>query len=317
MMCSRSLARNVFFACALGLALVAPAAAQQVLTVAAALDEAVYFNPDLIALRRQPVTGDIARARLQILQRASEILGEVRRTYAELAIAREGVLLYDAQVPSLREMIAAATVRYAAGESVPVHPAEMVAELARLSVARLAWQEKGRVGEVRLNALLGRGLDQPLEPLAERNLSATPADSEQLALNRQPVLAIAELDIAAQTSDAAREAAAARRDALAVTVRRRVRETQIRLDAARERVLLIGDAVLPQLQQAYNAAEAAYATGKAGLVDMLQSHHTLLAGRVQYVDAYADFDRALVELEIAAGEEPRLIAPAVREETPR
>lgn len=313
-MCSRSLVRSLLLACWAGLALAAPAASQQVLSLAAALDEAVYFNPDLVALRRQQPAGDAALTRLQTLQRAAEVLADVRRTYAELIIAREGVELYNAQVPVLREMVQAATLRYAAGENAPVHPAEMVAELARLSVARLAWQERVRVGEVRLNALLGRRLDEPLEPLAERNLSATPTDSEQLALARQPALAIAELEVAAETSDPGREAAIARREAAAVTVRRRVREAQIRVDAARERVLLIGDTILPQLQQAFDAAEAAYARGRAGLADMLTSHHTLLGARVDYVSAYAEFDRALVELEIATGEEPRRIAPAVREE---
>jgi outer membrane protein TolC len=75
--------------------------------------------------------------------------------------------------------------------------------------------------------------------------------------------------------------------------------------------------VLPQLQQAFNTAEAAYAAGRTTLVDMLQTHHTLLAARIQYVDAYAEFDRALVELEVATGEDPQRIAPAVREEAPR
>jgi outer membrane protein TolC len=313
MMCSRSLVRSTLVACGAWLALTAPAAPQQVLTLAAALDEAIYFNPDLVALRRQPPATDAERARLQILQRASEVLADVRRTYAELIIAREGVELYDAQVPVLREMVQAATVRYAAGDTTPVHPAEMVAELARLSVARSTWQERRRVGEVRLNALLGRRLDEPLEPLAERNLSPTPEESEPLALERQPAVQLAALDVT-QATGATREAARAREEATRTAVRRRVREAQIRVAAARERVMLIGETIIPQLQQAFDAAEAGYARGRRGLVEMLATHHTLLGARVDYVTAYAEFDRALVELEIATGEEPRRIAPAVRAE---
>jgi outer membrane protein TolC len=317
MMCSRSLVRNLLLAWGAWLALCAPAPAQQVLSLAAALDEAIYFNPDLVALRRQPPTGDAARARLGILQRASDVLADVRRAYADLVIAREGVELYNAQVPLLREMVQAATLRYAAGENAAMHPAELVAELARLSVARSTWHERGRVSELRLNALLGRRLDQPLEPLAERNLIAPATDSEQRALERQPSVALAALDVAAQADEAAREAAVARRDANALAVRQRVREASIRVDAARERVLLINDTIIPQLQQAFDAAEAAYARGRVGLIDMLSSHHALLGARVDYVNAYAAFDRALVELEIATGEEPQRIAPAVRPEGAR
>ena len=317
MMCSRSLVRKLLLACAAWLTLTAPAAPQQVLTLAAALDEAIYFNPDLIALRRQPPPGDPARARLQILQCAADVLARVRRTYAELIIAREGVELYDAQVPVLREMVQAATLRYAAGEGMLTHPAELVADLARLSLARSKWQEKGRIAELRLNALLGRPLDQPFEPLAERNLSATPADAEPLALERQPALALATLDIEGQATAAGRDAATARRDAVSIAIRQQVREARIRLDASRERVLLIGETVLPQLQQAFNAAESAYATGRTTLIEMLQRHHALLAARVQYVDAYAAFDRALVELDVATGEEPARLALAVREAAER
>jgi cobalt-zinc-cadmium efflux system outer membrane protein len=289
------------------LVLAAPARAQDALTPGAALDEAVYFNPELIALRRQPSADPLA-----VLVRANDILADVRRAYAELTIAREGLEIADGYAPALREMAKAATVRYASGESGQAESPIVLVELARLAIRRSTWQERVRLGEVRLNALLGRRLDQPIEPLAERNLSATPADSEQVALGRHPLLAIADAEIARQEAGAPREAAQARREVVAAGIRRRVREARIRIDAARERVLLTGDTVLPQLQQAFDAAQVAYATSRGTLSEMLDRHHRLLDARTEYADAYAEFDRALVDLAVATGEDPQRLAPAVR-----
>jgi outer membrane protein TolC len=287
--------------------LATPASAQDALTLGAALDEAVYFNLELIALRR-----DAGATRPQVLLRANDILGDVRRAYADLTIAREGLAINEAQAPALREMANVATARYGSGEAGQQNPTGVLVELTRLTTERITWQERVRIAEVRLNALLGRRLDQPFEPLAERNLSATPDDSEQVALRQHPLLALADADILREQSVAERAAALARREVVANTIRQRVREARIRLDASRERVLLIGNTLMPQLQQAYDVAQVSYSSNRGSLMDLLNSHHRLLEGRVEYAAAYADFDRALVGLAIATGEDPLRIAPAVR-----
>jgi outer membrane protein TolC len=292
---NRALVGRLLVGASVCLLLGLPASAQDALTLGAALDEAVYFNLELIALR-----GDPNARRPQILLRANDILGDVRRAYAELTIAREGLAINEAQAPALREMAAAATARYGSGEAGRRNPTGVLVELARLASERIVWQQRVRLAEVRLNSLLGRRLDQPIEPLAERNLSATPDDSEEVALRQHPQLAVTD---------------PARRDVAVNTIRQRVREARIRLDASRERVLLIGNTVMPQLQQAFDVAQVAYSSNRGDLIELLDAHHRLLEGRVEYAAAYADFDRALVDLAIATGEDPLRLAPAVRPPT--
>ena len=273
------------------LALAAPAFGQEPLTIDAALDEAVSSNPELRAFRREP-----ASDRLASLVRAAQVLAEVRRAHAELAIARRTLELHVGQAPMLKEMADAAAIRRGADEMARHDPSAMLLDVARLTSARIAAQEQVKIAELRLNAVLGRRLDAPVEPLAGRETATPPENAVEIALVRDPQLAAA--------SDA-------RRDAAATEIRRRVLEARARVDGARERAAIMTKTVLPQVAIAFDSARAAYTTNQGGFLEMMEAHHRQLEAGVENAARSADYEMALVALEIAMGETPERLARAV------
>jgi len=274
------------------LAVVAPAFGQQPLTIAAALDEAAVSSPEILALRE-----DSAPDRLPSLVRAAHVLADVRRAHAELAIARAALELYRGQAPMLTAMADASVAQPRSGEMAPHDPSAMVVEIARLAAARSTAQELAKIAELRLNAALGRRVDAPVEALAMREATAVPENAVEIALGREPRLAAA---------------SGARRDALAIEVRRRVLEARARVDGARERATIMTTAVLPQVALGFERARAAYTANQGGFLDMLDAHHRQLQTGVEHAAASADYERALLELDIAIGETPERLALAVR-----
>jgi hypothetical protein len=278
------------FAAIVWLAVAAPVFGQEPLSIAAALDAAVSSNPELVALRREPPPD-----RAAALVRAAEVLGHVRRAHAELVIARRALELHVGQAPMLKEMADAAAIRPGGGEMVRHDPSAMVLDIARLSAARITAQEQVKIAELRLNALLGRRLDAPVETLAAREPPTLPENAVEMALARDPRVVAA--------SDA-------RRDAVAVEIRRRVLEARVRVDAARERAAIMTMTVLPQAAIAFEQARAAYATNQGGFLEMIDAHHRQLEAGVESASRSADYERALVAFEIAVGETPERLARA-------
>ena len=279
------------FAAIVWLAVATPVVGQEPLSIAAALDEAISSNPELVALRRESPPDRAAS-----LVRAAELLGKVRRAHAELLIARRTLELHVGQAPMLKEMANTAARRPGGGEMARHDPSAMVLDIARLSAARITAQEQVKIAELRLNALLGRRLEAPIETLAVREAPTLPENAVELALARDPRLTAA---------------ANPRRDAVATETRRRVLEARVRVDAARERAAIITTTVLPQAAIAFEQARAAYATNHAGFLEMMDAHHRQLAAGVESASRSADYERALVAFEIAIGETPECLARAV------
>jgi len=275
---------------------VAPAFGQAPLTVTAALDEAIASNPELLALRKEP-TAD----RLQALLRASEIMAEVRAAHAELVIAREALTLHDGQAPMMAEMANAAALQRGPVDMARHDPPQMVVDIARLAAARVTAREQVRIAELRLNAVLGRRVDAPIETLAAREAASLPENAVELALMRDPRLAAA--------SDA-------RRDALALDVRRRVLEALARVEGARERAMIVTTTVLPRVALAFDSARAAYTANQGEFLDMVDAHHRQMQARVESAAAAAVLERALVALDVAIGEPPQRLARAVGSDRP-
>lgn len=144
-------------------------------------------------------------SRQQIAVRANVILNDVRQTYTELLLARETSDLYEHQTPVVEATAEAATLRYAAGHAGQHDPVTSVVELARLHADAIAWRERARLAETRLNALLGRPANAEVPTLAfsERALPAA-ADAERIALERHPDLAMADAAIAREEAELAR-----------------------------------------------------------------------------------------------------------------
>jgi hypothetical protein len=286
------------------------AAQAPALTMAAALDEAVAGNLELVAVRREravhpsngPAGDHDGRARV------AHTLAEVRRAYVELAIARAGSALYETQAPILLEMVDAGTG--SDGER-SGHDSSQAATFARVAGTRVAWRERLRLAEVRFAAAIGRPFTSELPPLAPIERTSISADAEATALARDPRLA--RMQAAADaTSDLAQMAALrARRDATEVLVRREFLDRTARFDAARERLAIAESTLVPSMQAAYETARLGYASGHGPFRDMVESYHRLLEARFDQFLAGADVDRARTELDIVIGETPERVTAAL------
>ncbi len=80
-----------------------------------------------------------------------------------------------------------------------------------------------------------------------------------------------------------------------------VRDQAVRLETLAEQIRLVGDVLLPQTDEALRSTEAAYETGQAGVLDLLDSERSRLDVRLISARDTADYLVALADLERAIG----------------
>jgi outer membrane protein TolC len=277
----------------LWLTLAVPVFGQEPLDVAAALDEAISSNPELLALRREAPPD-----RVTALVRASAILAAVRQAHVELALARAASELYEGQAPMMKEMSDALTLSLGPSDMLRHDTSTMSMDIARLALGRSTAREQVRVAEVRFNAAVGRRLEAPVGPLATPDVTTAPTDAAAIALARDPRLG------------GAGGATGGDRDTITTAVRRRVLEAVARVEGARERAMIMTTSVLPQVELGFERARAAYTANQGGFLEMLDAHHRQVEARIEYAAVDAAYKRALVELDIAMGETPERLARA-------
>ena len=78
-------------------------------------------------------------------------------------------------------------------------------------------------------------------------------------------------------------------------------DAYFRWETAKNLVDLYGSAVIPQAEQALDAAEAAYRSGEADFLNLLDSERVWLSAQLTYWRAYADTAKFLAALERAVG----------------
>lgn len=91
---------------------------------------------------------------------------------------------------------------------------------------------------------------------------------------------------------------------------RAVRSTLSRIRSTERQLALFEDALLPQTEQALYSTEAAYSTGTAGVIDLLDGERRLLDVRLGLARLRTDYMQALADLERAVG------SPVAEEDTP-
>jgi outer membrane protein TolC len=154
---------------------------------------------------REAVAGrDADVERREITVQANGILDQVRQAFAALQMARDTLVIYERQVSVLRDLAEAATVRYASGHGEQHDTVTPLVELTRLQADGITWRTRARSEEVRLNALLGRPVGQPVEPLLPMVVTAIPFDAVNAALERHPAMALAAAEIAREEAELAR-----------------------------------------------------------------------------------------------------------------
>ena len=96
-----------------------------------------------------------------------------------------------------------------------------------------------------------------------------------------------------------------------------VRVAWFQSQVQQEQAILYRNSLLPQAEQAFTASRAAYESGRATLIDVLDSERALLALRLGWVATETEFAKALARLERAAGVGlEKLLPQAESEEQP-
>ncbi len=95
-----------------------------------------------------------------------------------------------------------------------------------------------------------------------------------------------------------------------------VRSIGFRLETVEEQIDLFERALLPQSEQALRSAETAYATGTAGVLDLLDGERVLLEARLGLARLESDYMKALAEMERAIGAAFPPVGVAPSEERP-
>lgn len=142
---------------------------------------------------------EVAVSAASIPVRARDILADVKRTYAELFVARKAIDISRDMLDLLRQIADATQVRYAAGKGAQQDVLKAVVEITRLHEEQTMRVERAAMAESKLDTLMGRDPSTPIGPLPDPpDVGALPAvaDLQRLAIERQPELVQARAEIA-------------------------------------------------------------------------------------------------------------------------
>ena len=141
---------------------------------------------------------DVALADADVTIRSRQIVNEITQAYSALFIARKATEIHLASVDVLREIADAAQAKYAAGRVPQQDVLKPVVELSKLHNDVIMHDQEAGVAAARLNALLNRPPETPFGPLEEpreQTLLPPSAELQRLAVDRQPELRRARVEI--------------------------------------------------------------------------------------------------------------------------
>lgn len=139
---------------------------------------------------------DVELAESEIAVGARDILGQVKRAYAELFVARKDIEIHLASVDLLRQFADISHAKYATGRISQQDVLKAVVEISTLHEDLVMLDERAQLAEAQLNTLLDRAPDTLIGPLAEPRAEVTlppTAELQRIALERQPELQTARL----------------------------------------------------------------------------------------------------------------------------
>jgi outer membrane protein TolC len=110
-------------------------------------------------------------------------------------------------------------------------------------------------------------------------------------------------DYAVEEALAERQAARANLAAMKNMALFEVREMSAKVKAAMKSVSIYSDGLLPQAEQAFQAAVAAYQTGRVNFMTLLDAQRTIRDVRMGYYKALVDYEQSRADLERAVGKE--------------
>jgi cobalt-zinc-cadmium efflux system outer membrane protein len=149
-------------------------------------------------LRAAVAEKDIALAQTDVAIRTRQVVNEVKQAYAMLFIARKATDVHLASVELLRQIADVSETKYATGRISQQDVLKPVVELSKLHGDLLMLEEQAGLAAARLNVLLARPPEAPIGPLnepTEQTRLPPPTELQRLALDRQPELQRAHLEI--------------------------------------------------------------------------------------------------------------------------
>src|SRR5712691_4198906 len=149
-------------------------------------------------LRAAVAEKDIGLAQTDVTIRIRQVVNEVKQAYAMLFIARKATEVHLASVELLRQIADVAQTKYATGRISQQDVLKPVVELSKLHGDLLMFEEQASIAAARLNVLLARAPEAPIGRLTEpteQTLLPAPADLQHLALEHQPELQRAHVEI--------------------------------------------------------------------------------------------------------------------------
>jgi outer membrane protein TolC len=150
------------------------------------------------ALRAAVAEKDVGLAQTDVTIRTRQLVNEVKQAYAMLFIARKATEVHLASVELLRQIADVSQAKYASGRISQQDVLKPVVELSKLHGDLLMFEEQAGIAAARLNILLARAPDAPVGPLTqptEQTLLPAPTELQRLALDRQPELQRAHIEI--------------------------------------------------------------------------------------------------------------------------
>ncbi len=149
-------------------------------------------------LRAAVAEKDIALAQTDVTIRTRQIVNEVKQAYAALFIARKAAEVHLASVDLLRQIADVSQAKYASGRISQQDVLKPVVELSKLHGDLLTFEEQAGIAAAQLNVLLARPPEAPIGPLTgatEQTLLPTSTELQRLALEHQPELQRAHVEI--------------------------------------------------------------------------------------------------------------------------
>lgn len=149
-------------------------------------------------LRAAVAEKEVALSENTIAVRARDVIDQVKRTYAELFLTRKAIDIHLASVDLLRQFADISSAKYTTGRISQQDVLKAVVEVSRLHDDLVMLDEAAARAEIRLNTLLDRAVDAQIGPLVEpheRVLLPAAAELQRLAVERQPELRQADLEI--------------------------------------------------------------------------------------------------------------------------
>jgi outer membrane protein, heavy metal efflux system len=143
-------------------------------------------------LRAQVAEADIDIAKAEVEAKKRDVLAQVRRAFYELLQNQEGLRFHDEQTALARQSLESARIKYVVGKVPQSDMLKAQIALTRLVEHLVMLQQDGDLARARLNTLLGRDPDAPLDVVGDYSPPLRlPGllDLEKMALDDRPELA--------------------------------------------------------------------------------------------------------------------------------